>query len=122
MNGPRGEAPGGQGETPAVRIKPIRPEEVRGEREIEIPEPVIDTFNALIRQNFRRGRDTIISAEDVVGVLVEKGFDRGEILDKKWLDVEDIYGDFGWDVAYESPDHSGLGHFTFTPSRIRDPR
>ena len=81
-------------------IKPITPEDMP---KIHVPDEIIDIFNRHIKKNWN-GDDSTILQEDLIHDIVnETGKTRSEIYDKRWLDVEDIYRDAGWDVEYCSP-------------------
>jgi hypothetical protein len=119
MRGSKGETPSRQGEIVIGGIQPIRPEEVVGQKMRIFPAPVIEAFNTLITQNVRDGGLITIRQDDVVALMVEKGLTREEIIAKGWLNVEDVYREAGWDVAYDKPgfNESGFAVFTFRPSR-----
>lgn len=88
--------------SPEARRGPISPAEAKELKTEIIPDEVYLVFNALIAQNLYRGRASV-KQDDVVGQLVEQGFDRAEIFSKHWLDIEDSYRASGWDVKYDSP-------------------
>lgn len=97
------------------QVLPLRPGGLLAEKVEIIPNEVFTVFNGLIAENARRGR-AIVNQFDAVGRLVEMGFDRREIYDKKWLDIEDIYRAVGWTVAYDRPGYNETydPYFVFT--------
>jgi hypothetical protein len=44
--------------------------------------------------------------KDVVNELVALGLKRNEIFKNHWLDVEEIYEEAGWQVAYDKPGYN----------------
>ncbi len=89
----------------AAKGRPIRPNEVVGEKKVNIPKVVFDCFNTLIIMHFNNGNATI-KQEDVVALLVKERLNRAEIFDKHWLDVEKIYESAGWKVDYDKPGYN----------------
>ena len=86
----------------AERVRPIRPEEIAGEKVKSLPDEVLSSFNELLIQNDRGGR-TIVKQDDVIAIMVNKGLDQDQIFKNGWLDVEDIYRKEGWKVEYDKP-------------------
>lgn len=99
-------------------IKPITPNEVAQQKIANIPSAVIDTFNKLIALNYTDGSATVKQA-DVIHELERRDFARQEVLDKGWLNVEEIYRDAGWAVVYNKPAYSENydAYFTFKKKR-----
>jgi hypothetical protein len=93
---------------------PLKPSEVLMVRRDTILTEVIDVFNEFITQRFD-GRQAVVQKDDVVDVLVNKGFDRQDIYTKHLLNVEDVFRQAGWVVTYTSPDRdeSFNPYFTF---------
>lgn len=107
-------------ENNAERVLPLRPDQLLAEKVEIIPDEVFTVFNGLIAENARRGEATV-KQFDAVGRLVEMGFDRREIYDKKWLDIEDIYRAVGWTVVYDRPGYNETYEpfFVFTAPKER---
>lgn len=82
---------------------PIRPDEVKAAK--TIPHQVIETFNALITENFHHGCATVLQKE-VVSRLVDAGLDKKEIFKRGWLDVEALFEDHGWKVNHDNPGYN----------------
>lgn len=89
---------------------------------VQIPDEVIEVFNDLIAKHFNGVYATFMQEEAVK--LILKKFarkpemamvTRDKIFDDKWLDVEDIYRQAGWDVEYDKPafNESYPASFTF---------
>ena len=100
----------------AKKVAPISPSDVAGAKERTFPNEVLESFNELITQKFSGGSATI-QQDDVVKLMVQKGLDHGEIIDKGWLDVEDVYRASGWHVEYDKPGFNETYPATFTFKR-----
>lgn len=95
--------------------KPITPEEVSKVREQCIPDYVFEAFNTYIAHNPNDvNQDKVIS--EIVR-LSNWNYSREQILENRWLDIEDIYGQYGWNVRYVKPsyDENFDPYFVFTP-------
>jgi hypothetical protein len=101
-------------------IRPLKPVEVIGKKEKQIPDTVLDTFNMLIAQNFRGGSATILQP-DVVAALKKRGLNIEEVFEKGWLDVEGVYEKAGWNVEYDKPGYNETydASFKFSSSKIQ---
>ena len=101
-------------------VQPIRPEDIASEKEMIYPDAVLEAFNELIARNFVDGMSRVLQ-KAVVQLMVEKGLDINDIDKNGWLNVEDIYSEYGWDVEYDKPgfNESYDASFTFTVSRKR---
>jgi hypothetical protein len=95
------------------KVRPIKPQDVTKEKKRAFPDAVLSAFNELIAQKYS-GNSATIKQSDVVALMIEKGLDRGEIYDKGWLDVEEIYGSVGWSVVYDKPGYNESYPATFT--------
>jgi hypothetical protein len=82
---------------------PLKPEQV-GLKKIEVfPEAVFDCFNELIAATWN-GYESIVKQEDVLDLIKSRlRMARQDILDKHYLDVEDVYREAGWEVQYDRP-------------------
>lgn len=96
------------------KVRLIRPEEVVLEKKKSLPDKVLAAFNQLIAEKWN-GYSATIKQEDVVALMIKKGLKQKQILDKGWLDVEDVYREAGWIVEYDKPGYneSYLATFTF---------
>jgi hypothetical protein len=93
--------------------KPIRPEEVVGEKRKSIPPIVIDVFNDYIAERWSGFSSSFKQKEVLAEVLKRMNavrhdvqFTDDEVFKKHWLDVEDIYREAGWDVKYDKPGYN----------------
>jgi hypothetical protein len=96
-------------------IVPITPHGVLRKKGGAIPSIVYEVFNELITSNFD-GKSATVYQDDVVFELARRGETRGEIFNKRWLDIEEEYRAVGWSVEYEKPayNESGRAFFTFS--------
>lgn len=97
---------------------PIRPEEVATQKAAALPEGVIDAFNELIAKAFNGSAATVYQ-DDLVDEILERCpsvLTRQQVFDEHLLDVEPVYRQAGWRVAYEKPgwNESGRAYFVFT--------
>lgn len=91
-----------------MNSKPITPDEVTKIKKTIFPDEVFDAFNELIAKNFN-GRSATVKQKDVVTLIVEKShdaFSRQQVFDNHWLDVEDVYREFGWKVEFDKPGYN----------------
>lgn len=97
--------------------KPISPDEVIELKTSSIPDAVLEVFNGLIAKGWDGNRSTVYQ-DDVVASLEAQGFNRSEVYNNKWLDVEPIYEGAGWSVFYDKPvgyaGESFRAYFKFT--------
>lgn len=81
------------------------------ERGKVFPDEVIESFNQLIRRNFVKGK-AVVSRDEVVKLIVQKGLDRNQIYERGWLDIERVYRAAEWSV---SRDPSSPEDYVFEP-------
>ncbi len=91
------------------KVKPITPDEVVKVKKTIIPNEVIEAFNECIAENWSDGSANF-TQKSVVEKIMEKFLAKGkdphiknDIFSKKWLDVEEIYAEAGWEVDYDKP-------------------
>jgi len=92
---------------------PIRPEDIPSEKVQSFPESVFEAFNELIVANIVDGR-AMFTQENVIELMQKRGLDRREIFDNGWLNVEEVYREAGWTVAYDKPGYNETYSATFT--------
>lgn len=97
--------------------KPITPAEVSEYREKSIPNYVFEAFNTFIARN-----PNIVNRDQVISEIIRLSkwnCSREEIFEKHWLDIEDIYERYGWNVQYVKPgyDENFDPYFEFKPKR-----
>ncbi|MEK7552949.1 MAG: hypothetical protein AAB505_02470 [Patescibacteria group bacterium] len=83
-------------------IKPIKPSEVVSEKTKGFPDEVISSFNKMIAQNWN-GRSSSFTQTMVFELMISKGLNRKEIIEKDWLRVEGTYRELGWIVEIDRP-------------------
>lgn len=98
-------------------VKAIRPVEVASTKAGLLPDGVIEVWNALIAKNFSNGKATVLQNEAVAALMEKMSVDRQYVFEMKWLDIEDVYRDQGWDVVYDKPAYCETyeANFTFRP-------
>jgi len=93
--------------------RPIRPDEVAQAK--VFPKAVFAAFNELIAEKYQ-SRRAVIRQDAVIERILAKDptLRRGDIFDKGWLDVEDLYRAQGWIVEYDKPGYCETYEATFT--------
>ncbi len=100
-------ATGGK-EKGAGMTNPIKPHEV----EVTKPDEAIEVFNSLIRGSWD-GRQAKVDQKTAATLIAEKmGMPREEVFARKYLDIEGVFRDAGWEVTYEKP---ALNEDSFPP-------
>lgn len=86
--------------------QPIRPEEIV----FTFPDYVTDAVNDLLKENFRNPKGEIkLMQKDIVNKMLVYGpaeLTKQIIMDKKYLDFEKLYEEYGWKVTYHKPDYT----------------
>ena len=85
-----------------MAVKPISPDEVVSEKLKVLPDVVIEVVNGLIAQKWN-GHSAKIKQEEIILALTERGLSRKDISKKNLLELEDVYRQQGWKVAYDRP-------------------
>ncbi len=85
---------------PQSRVKPIKPEDVKA---APIPNEVIQVFNALIQSRWDGKKARIEQDEVLLAICLAMGISKGEVFNKKLLDVEEVFRRAGWKVTYDKP-------------------
>lgn len=100
-------------------IKPFTPDEAKGGKVTTLPPEVIEVFNHLLAERYSSHIE--ISQPEVVGLILSKmpNVKRQEIFDKNWLDVEEVYDQYGWDVDYDKPGYNETYEATWTFTKKR---
>lgn len=105
-----------------MAVKPISPKNAVAMK--YIPDEMISSFNELIIENIDLHGRAQFTVKDVVNRAISKKLvtkkKRHQISDNNWLDVENIYGELGWNVEYNSPDMYGSQfdpYFVFSPKK-----
>lgn len=85
--------------------KALSPNQMRDYKIETIPSEVFEVFNLLIAENLS-GKTSVVNQADVEKALVERGFNKDEIFQKGWLDVEHFYKKQGWKITYDKPGYN----------------
>lgn len=91
-------------------VAPISREEalkIREKNRNNIPDLVFKIVNDLLLTKPRKNNRIIITQDEILNQLLGDEdcgrFNRQAMLDKGWLDFEDIYREVGWKVTYDKP-------------------
>lgn len=104
---------------PDVRVEPVSPGDVKP----TLPDPIITVWNRLIEERWD-GKQAIINQEEAISAICKEillradvGDDRSLIINRGWLDIEEVYRSRGWRVRYDKPGYSESYAATFTFTR-----
>lgn len=97
-----------------MSIAPITPEDVIPAKLEVIPDDVITVWNTLIAKNYTNGSSVVTQDEAVVALCYKMLVTRAEVFLRKWLDIEEIYHEAGWDVVYDKPAYNENYEAKFT--------
>lgn len=107
-----------------MAVKPITPAEALSQKKENLPDFVLEAFNALIVRNLGVSGVSRVLQSEVLAEIRSRFFDTegymisdGEIFAKKWLDVEDVYRDANWIVKYDKPGYDDTFEAFFTFQR-----
>jgi hypothetical protein len=102
-------------------VKPITPEQAKGNIKNVIPEAIIRAVNECISEKFRNNGSFTILQEDIVAKAIkfDERLTSHIIYEKKYLDFEALYREAGWKVEYDKPayNESYEPYFTFEPKK-----
>ncbi len=102
-------------------IKPITPQQAKSNRVAVLPSAVLEAFNELITENLD-GKSATIGQNEAIALIQKKltltdggiyHLSAQEICDKGWLNIEDVYREAGWKVAYDKPGYNETYEATF---------
>lgn len=97
-------------------IIPITPQEARERAANSIPSCIIEAVNNLLASKIGNGKEVILKQDDILeaaGANKDKPEFRQQIFDNKWLDIENLYAKFGWNVTYDGPGYNETYSPTF---------
>jgi hypothetical protein len=103
-----------------MAVKPIKPSEVQGKKNETIPDVVIDAFNRLIIEGLNASGTSSTVRQDEAVALIKKSdpkLTNSVLVDKGWLDIEDLYRRAGWEVSYDKPGYNESYPATFKFSK-----
>ena len=86
------------------KSRPIRPDEVTGIKKKELPSAVYDSFNELIKANFKDGR-AIFSVREALALIGKKGLNSQDVYNENWLDIKEKYQVIGKEKASMVREH-----------------
>lgn len=92
-------------------IQPIKPQDVEA---IPMPDVVIIIFNDLIQRNWDGTKAVVMQSEAVKLIAEEIGVEKSDVFKNRWLDVEGLYKEAGWNVRYDAPWYNESYEPTFT--------
>ena len=95
-------------------IEAIAPIDVPETKKAAFPDGVMEAWNDRIALNYSGGRAFINQNDIVEDICAKMDVDRQTVFANKWLDVEDIYRNQGWDVVYDKPPYYDSSDPTFT--------
>lgn len=95
-------------------IKPLSPSEILVEQKNSIPDFVIESVNALLKQHVSMGHATI-RQDDIIAEIIKHypSTSRQMIFNNGWLNFESLYEDAGWEVSYDRPGYNETYAATF---------
>ena len=104
--------------------KTITPSEAKKLKVTVIPPEVIEVFNQLIVENLSGRTATVTQKEAARRIASKMNIPSGEVYNKKYLDVEDVFRGAGWKVEYDKPgyneDYEATWKFTAPTTRGHD--
>ncbi len=81
---------------------PLSPEDIMKTLPDYFPSSVIEAVNNLLLKKFR-GKTCTIKQKDIIEEIlrIDDTLTKGEIFDKKYMDFESIFEEYGWEVTYD---------------------
>jgi hypothetical protein len=95
--------------------KPITPDDIA---KVKFPDEVVVVFNNYIIKAWD-GKKACIDQEDIINGIINAFSTTNDPIDKEhiyqnhWLDIEELYGEFGWKVVYQKGDYGSKSVFIF---------
>jgi len=83
--------------------EPISPDEVVAAKEEYLPPVVMKAWNETIAKHWDGSRAKFKQDEIVEVIMGKMLITRGDVFDRKYLTVTDIYKSKGWKVEYDKP-------------------
>lgn len=100
-------------------IKPISPDQVNPVK----PDEVIETFNKSVQYHWDGQKAKFLARNVAIEIATRMGISESEVLEKHYLDIEEIYHQAGWEVTYTKPDYNEAipfePYFVFTKAAER---
>lgn len=103
-----------------MSVKPITPSDIPNAKKNIIPDAVFEVVNELIAKNYSGGSSRVTQT-DIVNKLAGRGISNSQIYSEKYLEIEEIYEQNGWDVEYDGPGYNESygAYFVFTAKKNR---
>ena len=89
------------------KLEPIHPQDINKLKNEAIPESVIAAFNHLLIKNWANTEAIIYKSYALKEILYrDASLTERIIYDNHWLDVENLYESYGWEVKYVNSSES----------------
>ncbi|WNL50712.1 hypothetical protein RPALISO_125 [Ruegeria phage RpAliso] len=94
---------------------PVSPSEALALKQSLLPTAVTNVWDRLIASNLR-SNESVVKQDDAVEALIPLTSEktRAAVFASGWLEIEDIYRQAGWKVAYDKPSYCENYPATFT--------
>jgi hypothetical protein len=104
-------------------VKPFTPQEAISFKGEAIPSFVLQAVNELLAARLTNGKASF-NQNELIDAAIALGRAQGGLMDadgrnvffdKGWLNIEELYESYGWEVTYTKPDYteSFPAYFTF---------
>lgn len=95
-------------EAPNKLTEPLTPKLAKQAKLNGLPTFVIEAFNECIVRGLDSGKATIRQDEVIRKIIANSNgaYSKQTIFDNKWLDVEDLFRAYGWNVVYDRPGYN----------------
>lgn len=93
---------------------PIKPQDVTKRKAELFPQEVFKVFNDLIASNWDGQSSKFKKDEALTRIMSALNLTKNEVYARNYLDVEDVYGEAGWDVFYDKPGYNENYDATYT--------
>jgi hypothetical protein len=100
-------------------MEPIRPCEARHRFNKELPAFVIEAVNNLIVANLDSNGHSGFTYKELKQKIQELNPDKEGDFNSNWLDIENIFTIYGWNVVVDNPGYceSYEGNYKFSPKK-----
>ena len=92
-------------------VLPIKPSQVSKRKSLDLPDQVVEVFNALIDWNGSSA--TVLEDQAASRIPSALGISRDRVFSLSYLDVEDLFRSSGWEVTYDKPGYNEDYEATF---------
>ncbi len=87
-------------------VKPFTPTESIESKVTSLPDDVIEAVNELLAENINEHGQAQIKQRDVESRIKTKMKISTKWFNQKWLDIEPLYRQYGWNVSYDKPGYN----------------